>query len=217
MKCIFCKNDTSQTRSIEHIIPQSLGNEEHILPRGTVCDSCNNYFARKIENPVLSSGMFKLLRAERNISNKKGRIPAFDKMEIAELPDYRMFTRFIGKIGLEVLAHKTYKVENWNEEIVNHDGLNQLRSYVRFNVGDTWPMLYRTLYAINSVFKENEESFEVLHEFDLLYTNRNELYIVVVILGVEFVLNLGYPTIDGYQKWIKKNRYKSYLYSGKNA
>jgi len=38
MRCIFCMNDSSDSRSKEHIIPESLGNEAHILPRGIVCD-----------------------------------------------------------------------------------------------------------------------------------------------------------------------------------
>jgi hypothetical protein len=33
-RCIFCKKDASSSRSLEHIIPQSLGNEEHALPLG---------------------------------------------------------------------------------------------------------------------------------------------------------------------------------------
>jgi hypothetical protein len=29
------------------IIPEALGNSEHVRPRGEVCDGCNNYFASK--------------------------------------------------------------------------------------------------------------------------------------------------------------------------
>ncbi|HET8891812.1 MAG TPA: HNH endonuclease [Candidatus Angelobacter sp.] len=29
-RCIFCKNDSSGSRSIEHILPESLGNKEHL-------------------------------------------------------------------------------------------------------------------------------------------------------------------------------------------
>lgn len=65
MRCIFCERDSSTSRSIEHIIPESLGNHEHVLERGVVCDGCNNYLARKIEEPVLSSGYFKNLRSRQ--------------------------------------------------------------------------------------------------------------------------------------------------------
>lgn len=52
VRCIFCKQNSEGSRSVEHIIPESIGNTRHILPRGTVCDRCNNYFSRKVEGPL---------------------------------------------------------------------------------------------------------------------------------------------------------------------
>ena len=75
MHCLFCKADTRNSRSVEHIIPESLGNTEHILPRGLVCDTCNNYFARKVEKPFLDTPFGKSTRAIMGVSNKRGRIP----------------------------------------------------------------------------------------------------------------------------------------------
>lgn len=75
MWCVFCEHDASTSRSVEHIIPESLGNKEHILERGIVCDKCNNYFASKIEEPVLSSINFQNLRSRQGIANKRGIIP----------------------------------------------------------------------------------------------------------------------------------------------
>jgi hypothetical protein len=43
MSCIFCKNDSSSSVSIEHIIPESLGNTEYFLPAGIVYDVCEYY------------------------------------------------------------------------------------------------------------------------------------------------------------------------------
>ena len=78
MKCIFCKNYSDNCVSIEHIIPESLGNKEHVLPKGVVCDSCNNYFAVKIEKPLLELPYFRSARFRNEIENKKGR-PTLDK------------------------------------------------------------------------------------------------------------------------------------------
>ncbi|RAZ91526.1 HNH endonuclease [Mesorhizobium hawassense] len=75
MWCVFCEHDTSTSRSVEHVIPESLGNKEHILARGIVCDKCNNYFASKIEEPILSSTHFQNLRGRQQITNKRGVIP----------------------------------------------------------------------------------------------------------------------------------------------
>ena len=61
MRCIFCKKDSCNSRSVEHILPESLGNEEHILPAGIVCDRCNNYFASSVEqNSFLNPATLRL-------------------------------------------------------------------------------------------------------------------------------------------------------------
>lgn len=76
MHCLFCKEDSSKSVSVEHIIPESLWNTKHVLPRGVVCDSCNNYFAREVEKPFLDSPAIKQLRFIEAIPNKRGRIPS---------------------------------------------------------------------------------------------------------------------------------------------
>lgn len=75
MRCIFCKADSNDSRSVEHIIPESLGNIEHVLPRGVVCDTCNNYFARKVEGPLLATPWFCHARSRQWIENKRGLVP----------------------------------------------------------------------------------------------------------------------------------------------
>jgi len=74
-KCIFCKENSENSKSVEHIIPESLGNKNAILPKGLVWDSCNNYFARKIEKELLNTPFYKLLRSRYGIESKKGKIP----------------------------------------------------------------------------------------------------------------------------------------------
>jgi len=72
MRCIFCKKDSSKSKSCEHIIPESLGNVEHTLPPGIVCDKCNNYFSLKIEKKMLEQPYFTSLRFRQRIESKKG-------------------------------------------------------------------------------------------------------------------------------------------------
>lgn len=75
MKCIFCKTESTSSKSIEHIIPESLWNTKSILPSGVVCDKCNNYFSRKVERPFISTPSMDALRFHQVIPSKKGRIP----------------------------------------------------------------------------------------------------------------------------------------------
>lgn len=75
MRCIFCKLNSESSVSIEHIIPESLGNVEHVLPRGWVCDRCNNYIAREVEKPFLETRYAKCARFEMRVPSKKKRVP----------------------------------------------------------------------------------------------------------------------------------------------
>lgn len=76
MRCLFCKTDSTASKSVEHVVPESLWNTEHILPKGIVCDACNNYFAREIEKPFLDSPAISQLRFAQVIPNKRGRVPS---------------------------------------------------------------------------------------------------------------------------------------------
>ena len=75
MKCIFCKQDSSTSISVEHIIPESLGGNEY-LRSGIVCDKCNNYLSREVERPFLEDKSIQLLRFEESVPSKKGKIPS---------------------------------------------------------------------------------------------------------------------------------------------
>ena len=74
MQCIFCKERSDDSKSIEHIVPESLGNREHVLPKGIVCDTCNSYFGIKIEKEVLAQGYFKYMRHIQDIETKRGNL-----------------------------------------------------------------------------------------------------------------------------------------------
>ncbi len=76
MHFLFCKANTHDySHSVEHIIPESLGNTDHTLPRVWICDPCNNYFARKIEKPFLEPPFGESTRFAMGIQNKRGQIP----------------------------------------------------------------------------------------------------------------------------------------------
>lgn len=72
-RCLFCKQPSENSKAIEHIIPESLGNKEHILPKGVVCDDCNSYFGSKVEKELLEQSFFVHLRHRQLVPTKKGK------------------------------------------------------------------------------------------------------------------------------------------------
>lgn len=72
MICVFCLSEKEDQRSIEHIIPESLGGGDWaVLPPDTVCDSCNHYFGVKVESKVLQDYPFNVLRLFSGVRTKK--------------------------------------------------------------------------------------------------------------------------------------------------
>jgi hypothetical protein len=108
MKCIFCKNDSSNSKSVEHIIPESLGNKSHILPKGIVCDNCNNYFARKVEKKVLEKPYFNNLRYRNFIITKRGRL----------VPDKTLFPHKDGGWADVWLDEKGFIIDSKDKHII---------------------------------------------------------------------------------------------------
>ena len=252
LRCLFCKADSSSSRSREHIVPESFGNAEHVLEPGVVCDGCNNYLARKVEKPILDSLYFKERRFRAAVQNKRGRVVPLDGVHltsgtsikvyadtggisigvhldadevrliesllgqsqgtlvfpVADPPDERVLARFVGKVGLEALASRLIKAGMSYEELVDEPAFDDLRNFVRRGTGPhQWSVARRQLYSPDTVFTDDNEHYELLHEYELLLRpidKANDLYacyISLVLFGEEFVLNMGSPTLDGFETW----------------
>jgi hypothetical protein len=76
MACIFCGIRVDKP-SVEHIVPESLGNLYYTLPLGSICGKCNNMFS-EFEDKALSKTMLGFERARYGIPTKKGK-PAVAK------------------------------------------------------------------------------------------------------------------------------------------
>lgn len=258
MICIFCKQPSDRSKSVEHIIPESLGNTEHVLPKGVVCDSCNNYFARKIEKPALESPLFLGQRARQMIPTKRRRVPELPAcifidsspielgvnisdgsigvireseetklirhirsikhgrlyMPLSHDIDENILARFIAKMALEILAEKALSI-GCVDEVIDNDGLDLIRTFARRGTtSEQWPVHRRTIYPEGHHFTDTGDTpYQVLHEYMLLYTDTNELYAVIAILGIEYAINFGGPEIEGYEGWLHDHEGRSPLYA----
>jgi hypothetical protein len=74
-RCIYCGGTAGKFLEVEHIIPESLGNEELVLPRGYVCNECNNLIS-PLEKDFVDSLPMSMLRIFYTPYGKKGRFPA---------------------------------------------------------------------------------------------------------------------------------------------
>lgn len=266
MKCIFCKNDSSNSKSVEHIIPESLGNKKNTLSKGIVCDSCNNYFGNKIEKNVLEMPYFKSLRSRIMIENKKGKIPRIsgftknkEEVEITfslngdntlevlykdektlrtllshneiyvpfipEPPENDLLiSKFIGKIAIEALAKRVSSVEDWQNDFIENESLDQLRDFVRYGKGyPIWPYYIRRIDGENQIKydKKSNKFFEKLNEYDFLIPDNpsidddihkiDDLYFVMGIMGIEYTINLTNAGLNRYITWLSENQNKSIL------
>ena len=103
------------------------------------------------------------------------------------------------KAAREGLAYRLRSCDGWNEEIVDKVELNPLREYARYGKGEFWVYSQRRIYTEDDRFVDpinHPEPYEILHELDLLYTDNKFMYFVLVIMGVEFAINLGGPEIE---------------------
>lgn len=263
MNCIFCLKNSDNSKSIEHIIPESLGNISHILGKGIVCDKCNNYFSTKIEKVLLSQPYFISVRQRNFIKSKKGHLVP-DKIVIphpqggsvdawlnfsedgifsigfreedyekAKLiaegkvknilspmilePEYpnNVMSRFLAKCALEYLMLRVGSPDF--AEILAEKQFDPIRKYARYGEGDFWPYSQRRIYGEGDWFEDEsiKDRYEILHEFDLLVMLNDptedlifngEIYCILVIMGMEYVINMGGPEIEGYYEWLKENR-----------
>ena len=74
--CLFCRGTDGGFSSVEHIIPESLGNTELILPAGVVCNDCNNGVCAQLDHALLNFYPIAMLRTLQGIPTKSGSLPS---------------------------------------------------------------------------------------------------------------------------------------------
>lgn len=255
MRCIFCKQDSSTSGSVEHILPESLGNSNHVLPKGVVCDGCNNYFAKSVEQPFLESEAIRVLRFQEGLVSKRGRIPPlvgamppgvpirlwrdaktgtmtadvpteqFERLMVEETaqlflptsgkpPPNRVVSRFMAKVAVESMAERLLPQPALLEQFIDDAQIDPIRNHARRGHPLTWVVHVRRIYAANARTPNPDGTWtQVMHEADFLVTPEQEIYHVHAIFGLEFAINIGGPSGDGYLAWLKDNDQASPLYS----
>ncbi len=129
----------------------------------------------------------------------------------ADLDD-RLMSRFLGKVAIEALAKRLSRTEGWREEMLSQEAMEPLRRYVRIgDQSETWRFNRRRLYAPDQVFGLDGTGYEILHEYDFLYTQDCELIFVMALFGEEFAINMGGSETERYQEYLQDNNGMSLL------
>lgn len=250
MRCIFCKQNSSKSRSIEHIIPESIGNQKRLLPPGVVCDQCNNYLARKIEKPILDHPSFRNLRAWYQVPNKRGKYPSLLgyiggtdiaiglrrsadgklKVETEKAsharhletvmesglsspllfpiqmePPKREMSRFLCKMALESIAEILYSSPERTDLLIDSEFFNNARIYARYGTNySSWPYSQRRIFPEQTLMRHPKTNEWVQAGFGCCWfmNKRKETLFAFCFYGVEFVINVGGPSIRGYEEWL---------------
>ncbi|MCK9393227.1 HNH endonuclease [bacterium] len=84
--CIYCKTvDQEKFKGVEHVMPQSFGTFGSETPTlNCVCDECNNYFGRELDQALARDTLEGITRYKKGIFSKEQRFPKNVKFELEE-------------------------------------------------------------------------------------------------------------------------------------
>lgn len=135
-----------------------------------------------------------------------------------DLPYEPLVSRFLAKVAVEALAQQFINRSGTAEYLVEEAGFDPIRDYARRGQPKKWSYHSRRIYDSNQRWPDdNGNSYQIVHEYDFLRTESGEVYFVLALFGLELVINIGGPDIDGYIEWLKQNNELSPLYIGENA
>ena len=123
-------------------------------------------------------------------------------------------SRFLAKVAVEAMAKGFIDNPELLSAFVVEPCLDLIKNHARRGNTLNWPFYAHRIYDSDKAW--GAEGYQVVHEFDFLYTSEQEFYFVLAIFGMEFTINMGGPDIEGYTKWLAQNNYVSPLYWGKN-
>jgi len=232
-------------------MPESIGSKKRVLAPGIVCDQCNNYFARKVEDPILNHPSMRNFRAWYQVPNKCGKFPSlkghivgtdisvglrlnkdgtlriepererdteYIKTEIdrgslspilftVEMdPPKREMSRFLCKMALETLAETLSAQNKITETIVECDFFDRIRNYARYGTNyPEWPYSQRRIFPAETFMRHPDTNEWVQAGFGCgwFMNKRRETLFAFGFYGTEFVINVGGPSIRGYEEWLE--------------
>lgn len=102
MECIICRRNKDKSKfSIEHIIPESLGNSKLVL--NTVCKECNDKLGSRVDSELVNLELFSYPRIKLDLKGKTGKLPKMFKRARLEdgRPVFVKYNKLTNKLDLK--------------------------------------------------------------------------------------------------------------------
>jgi len=139
--CLYCLRHDGGFRSVEHIVPESLGNTEKILPAGVVCDRCNHGALAHLDSVLVAFAPIAFMRLVHGIPTKRQTMPKvkFGNLEVQRDGDtIRIDERGKGavNVGAEDALGRRFSVKVLGHKRLTPDYLRELsRSLYKILLG----------------------------------------------------------------------------------
>lgn len=130
----------------------------------------------------------------------------------------KIVSRFLAKVAFECVPYYAFNGNQYDDDFIDQNNLHPLREYARFGIGEYWPYSQRRIYSEEDRFMNTDiqpTPYEIMHELDFLMIALDDIYFILVIMGIEYVINLNGPTIESYESWLKLNNHISPIRRGK--
>ncbi len=138
MKCLYClKSDKAVTfNSKEHVVPAGLGNQEIILEKGIVCDTCNNEVLSGLDSYLADFDPIKFMRSYYGVKTRKGEPVNYKNVA------FEMIQKSPGELYIDASVSKG-KSFNFNQDSFSFN-MRSNKKMTKKNV----KLLARSLYKI---------------------------------------------------------------------
>jgi hypothetical protein len=120
----------------------------------------------------------------------------------------REMSRFLCKMALEASAELFIEDEEGLERLVDEPFYDNIRQFARFGSRPVrWAFSQRVVFPSDTMMRHPQTSEWVTAGFGctLFMTRRFETFFAFVMYGVEFVINVGGPSIRGYEEWLSEH------------
>ena len=159
-KCIYCLSTTGNFKSEEHIFPESLGNDELVLPKGYVCDKCNNGVLSQLDNALTKFEPIAFLQVQFVPYTKDGSFPKVNFQNMTMERTSPTHIKIFAKEKSGEIKNKTPMGDNWYSFSLNMRG----KPFTQKSVKMLGRALFKIALGIVALSQGREQA--CIHKYD---------------------------------------------------